>query len=70
MAAYGYQLEPIRLSLGQSLQFYALDWPSNLARMVAKNALETLKDRRGRTPPPHTLLVPIEQAVRDHATPS
>jgi Sulfotransferase family len=40
MAAYGYRLEPIRFSLRDRLLLYLVDWPANLAGMIAWRALE------------------------------
>jgi hypothetical protein len=40
MLAYGYQPQPIRFSLSDRFVFYCIDWPANLASMVAWRALE------------------------------
>ena len=45
MAAYDYDLEPIRLSLRDQLAFSLIDWPVNLARMVAWRTIETIQHR-------------------------
>lgn len=40
MRAYGYAPAPARLSSGERLRFCALDWPANLAGMLAWRVLE------------------------------
>ncbi len=45
MAAYGYILDLIRFSIGERLRFAVIDWPLNLARMLAWRTMETLKYR-------------------------
>jgi hypothetical protein len=40
MAAFGYQPRPLRLPPGERLLLYLLDWPVNLAHMVAWRARE------------------------------
>jgi hypothetical protein len=44
MAAYGYQPQPVRLSLGERLLLYLVDWPTNLARIVAWRTLDSAKE--------------------------
>jgi len=56
MEAYGYELEPIRLSLGDRLWFYFGDWPANIARMVGWRTWDILQHRIGRAPSPHTIV--------------
>ncbi len=56
MATYGYHLEPVQFSLGERVQLCLVDWPVNLAWMLAKGTSETLRDRRHRTPPAYTLV--------------
>lgn len=54
MVAYQYELEPLKFSLKERVLFYLVDWPSNLARMVAWHTLETVQHNfpvlMGRTP--------------------
>ncbi|HEX6293071.1 MAG TPA: sulfotransferase, partial [Herpetosiphonaceae bacterium] len=45
MRAYGYEPEPIRLSLRDRLAFAAIDGPVNLARMLTWRGLEALQQR-------------------------
>ncbi len=44
MADYGYQPVPVRLSLGERLLLYLVDWPTNLARIVAWRTLDSAKE--------------------------
>jgi Sulfotransferase family len=41
MLAFDYQPRPVRFSLGERLLFYLVDWPANLAAMVASRTLKT-----------------------------
>jgi Sulfotransferase family len=41
MRAYGYAPAPTRLTHGERLRLYAVDWPANLAAMLAWRTLET-----------------------------
>lgn len=43
MLACGYDLEDIRLSLGDRLVLYSIDWPANLARMVVWRTQEQIR---------------------------
>ncbi len=43
MLAFGYRLEPIELSLQNWLRFCLIDWPVNLARMMAWRSLEAIQ---------------------------
>jgi hypothetical protein len=56
MAAYDYDLEPIRLSSRDRLAFALVDWPANTARMVAWHITEAIRNRTGRTPSSHTIV--------------
>lgn len=60
MAAYGYHMEPLSMSLAERAELYFIRWPINVAWMVAKGTAESLKDQMGRTPPPHSLIIPAE----------
>jgi hypothetical protein len=40
MLAYGYPIKQVRFSLRDRLRCYAVDWPANLAGMVAWRTLE------------------------------
>jgi hypothetical protein len=44
MADYDYQPVPVRLSLGEQLLLYCVDWPTNLARIVAWRTLDSAKE--------------------------
>ncbi|HEX6289296.1 MAG TPA: sulfotransferase, partial [Herpetosiphonaceae bacterium] len=56
MRAYGYELEPLHLSLSDRLIFASVDWPSNMARILAWHVLEAFRNRWGRAPAPHTII--------------
>lgn len=60
MVAYGYQLEPLQFALGDRLVFSVIDWPDNLARMVAWRTREAIENRRGRTMPAGTIIARTE----------
>jgi Sulfotransferase family len=60
MADYGYQPEPIQFSLSDQLLFYLVDWPNNLARMIAWRTKEAIDNRKGRTMPAATLVAEAE----------
>ncbi len=56
MLALGYSLEPIQFSLRERLLVSVVDWPLNLARMVAWRAVEAIRDRKGRSLPSYRIV--------------
>jgi hypothetical protein len=56
MAEFGYEADPILLSLGERLLYMGVDWPANLGRMLAWRAREAFRDRIGRSPSAHTIV--------------
>jgi hypothetical protein len=63
MVAFDYELEHIQLSFGDWLLFYCVDWPINLASMVAWRTLEQV--RRGFPAQPGHGLMP-KMGTRRH----
>jgi len=68
MRAYGYSPEPLHLSLPEWALFVAFDWPNQLLRMVAWEAVEALQQRFpayvGRKPDPRRVVdVPIGESA-------
>jgi hypothetical protein len=62
MRAYGYSLDPLNLSLQEWARFVLLDWPNQLARMGAWQAVESMQQRFpayvGRKPDPKRIVAP------------
>lgn len=56
MAAMGYDLDPVDFSMSEQLVFTFADQPFNLARMVAWQTRESIKDRRGRPLPEYRIV--------------
>jgi hypothetical protein len=56
MLAYGYEMEPIRFSLGDRALFAIGGWPLNMARMIAWRARESIQSRVGRTLPSYRIV--------------
>jgi hypothetical protein len=56
MADFDYPLEPVQFSPGDWSLFYLVDLPVRLARMAGWFALETLKEKKGRTVPARRLV--------------
>jgi hypothetical protein len=62
MVALGYELETVQLSLGERVRFCSVDWPANLAKLLAWSAREAMRDQVGRAPSPHTIISRPESA--------
>lgn len=56
MARYGYELEPVRLGLGQRMGYAVRDVPVQSAHLVAWRAREAYRDRAGRALPAYRLV--------------
>ena len=56
MDTYGYTEEPIHFSLGDRVLFTLVDWPANIARVVAWHVSEAIQEHTGRAPSPHTIV--------------
>jgi len=51
MVAFGYEIEPLPWSLRERLRFALVDWPLNMARLLAWHSREAYYDRTGRILP-------------------
>jgi hypothetical protein len=60
MQAHHYELEPLQFSLGERLRLTFVDWPDNLARMVAWRAREARENKKGRNIPAHRIIASLE----------
>jgi hypothetical protein len=62
MQAFGYPPEPLRLSFGEQLRFYVIDWPVNLVRLATWRSVEAIQQnfpaRLGREPGSRMLVDP------------
>lgn len=61
MTTFNYELEPVHLTPGQRLKFYAVDVPLSAARLAGWVATDKLAELKGKSAPAHRLL-DVEQA--------
>ncbi len=62
MAAFGYEPEPLALSLAEQVRCYSIDWASQIARMAAWLARDALAEAIGRAPSRHTIVASSQPA--------